>query len=236
MLNLTETETILLPRLTRTAPQQKDVVDRDTIFMTTIKDTHPRQSQHDQKAIEGQEDAEAIEEKATVHVPSISISYSPAPQAKPITDKQPLEEQKTQQLNISATQEKDFIEEKESAPSPDASSSSAAKEQTIEEKETVNIPSVQIPKLDLIPEQTIVNSPATETEQEEQEKKEPVIVAAKPEPSKEPQKKALSARTIIPHTNPHKAIVQEPTTKNVLRKKRLTKEAVKREDSEQDNI
>ncbi|EFH81681.1 hypothetical protein [Ktedonobacter racemifer] len=364
-LNLTEAKTMQLPRLTRMAPQQKDIVDRDTIFMAAIKDTSPHQTQLNQKAIEEQEDTRAIEEKATAHVPSISIAYSPVPQAKPITHKQPLGEQETQQLNISALQAEDIIEEQETslissitqkdsieeqdialssdsspsstdeeqtieeqetslitsptlediieeqdiAPIPGISSPSADEEQAIEEKETVNIPSVQAPEPDLIPEQTLediieeqdiapvpgisssssdeeqaieeketvnvtsiqvpesdltpadtlaskkeqmeqeekepaiiaeppADSSTSEKKQEDQEEKESVITTAKPEPSKESQKKekTLSTRTIIPHTNPHKAIVQDPAAKNVLRKKRLTKEVVKQEVSEQDNI
>ncbi|GHO59164.1 hypothetical protein [Ktedonobacter robiniae] len=261
--DVTETDTVQMPSAIRNTPAQEDIADHDTTYINALE--HINANDLPDITDESQSSIEAIEEKATVHVPSISISYSPAPQTRPITDKQPLEEQETQQLSTNATQEKDIIEEQDIAPIPDAPPTPASKEQVIEEKETVNIPvaspsstneeqageepvieeketvnipSVQVPEPDLISEQTSANSPTSEKGQEEQEEKEPVIIAAKPEPSKEPQKKekTLSARTIIPHTNPHKAIVQEPTTKNVLRKKRLTKEALKREVSEQDNI
>ncbi|GHO70615.1 hypothetical protein KSC_095070 [Ktedonobacter sp. SOSP1-52] len=256
--DVTETDTIQMPSVIRNTPAQEDIADHDTTYINAVE--HINANDLPDIIDESQNNIEAIEEKATVHVPSISISYSPAPQAKPNTDKQSLEEQETQQLSTNTTQEQDLLEEQDITPIPEASpssadneqvideqdiapipeisSSSADDEQAVEEKETINIPSVQMPEPDLIPEQTSVNPLTSEKEQEEQEEKEPVIIAAKPEPFKEPQKKekTLSARTIIPHTNPHKAIVQEPTTKNVLRKKRLTKEALKREVSEQDNI
>lgn len=295
--DVTEANTVQMSTVTRNIPAQEDITDHDTMHVHALE--HIDANDLPDIANESQSSTEAIEEKATAHVPSISISYSPVPQAKPIMNKQPLlEEQETQQLS-SATQEKDTIEETGIVLISDSSPSSAGKEQTIEEKEaslvtsltlediieeqdtaavpssaadkaqaieekeTVNIPSVQAHKPDLIPEQTPANSPVSEKGQEDQEEKEPITIAetpadsptsekeqeeqkekgpvvttAKAESSKETLNKAQapSPRTIIPRTNPHKAIVQESATKSVLRKRRLTREAAKQEVSEQDNI
>lgn len=253
--DVAETNTIHMPVVTSNLPAQADIAEHDTMHITALehRDVHAVPD----PAEASQSNREAIEEKETVLVPNILISFSPVPRAKPITDKHPLlEEQEPQRSAISDdVQEEDTIEKKETTliPSitqkglieerdtaliPDVSPSSADKEQLIKEREMVNVPSVQVPEPELIPEQSPADSPAPTEKQEEQKEKEPIVTTVKAEPFKEALKKeqAPPAKTIIPRTNPHKAIVQEPATKSVLRKRRLTKEVVKQEASEQDTL
>lgn len=252
--DVAETNTIQMPALASSTPAQADIAENDTMHITAIE--HIDANAEPNVGDESHSKRETIEEKETVLVPNIQISYSPVHRAKPITHKQPLrEEQEPQQTDISDIQEEDAIDRKETAlipastleelikeqnvsPVPGISSSSADKKQAIEEKETVNVPSVQVPNPELLSEQSPADSPASKQEQEEQKGKEPVVTTAKAEPSKEPLKKeqVSPTRTIIPRTNPHKAIVQEPATKSVLRKRRLTKEVVQQEATEQDKI